>query len=215
MVFCRKCGAQISDAAAFCTKCGASQSVAVPVGQPKLAKGLKACRECGHEVSTSAKLCPHCGAQNPSIGKNLYAILSIASIVFMIVLWHSCESTGPTSTESSVADSQAELRVDANTLVNDYEANEVAADEKYKSKVIEVSGTISSISKDITNTIYVTLQVGDPSIPSITSPQLFFSDEQESETAALVRGQPLTAKCRCEGKFMNVLLKGCVIEAQQ
>ncbi len=215
MVFCRKCGAQIGDAAAFCRKCGAPQSAATPVTQPEPPRGLKACRECGREVSASAKTCPHCGAGNPGIGRALYAVLSIGSIVLVIFLWRACESTGPISTESSVSDIQPELSVDADTLVTDYKANEVAADEKYKGKVIEVNGMISSIGKDITDAIYVTLQVGDPDIPSFTSPQLFFSNEHENETAALVKGEPLRAKCLCEGKFMNILLKGCVIEAQQ
>lgn len=215
MAFCRKCGAQIADTAAFCTKCGTPQSAAAPAAQPAPPRGLRACRECGHEVGTTAKTCPHCGARNPSIGKKLYAAMSIASVVLVIFVWRACESAGPTNTGSSVADAPPELSVDAETLVNDYKANEVAADQKYKGKVIEISGTVDTIGKDIMDTIYVTLRVGDPDFPSITSPQLFFSNEHENEAAALVKGEPLRAKCRCDGKFMNILLKGCEIEAQQ
>jgi len=47
---------------------------------------------------------------------------------------------------------------------------------------------------------------------AIVKPRLFFSDQHKGEAAALRQGQPLTVKCRCDGKFMNVLLKDCVIE---
>jgi hypothetical protein len=141
--------------------------------------------------------------------------LSIASVVFAIFVWRACDSFAPTSTESSVADAQPELSVGADQLVNDYNANEVAADEKYKGKVIEVSGRIDSIGKDIGDSIYVTLMVGDSDFPAIPSPQLYFSDEHEREAADFVKGEPLRAKCRCDGKFMNILLKGCVAETQQ
>jgi hypothetical protein len=56
----------------------------------------------------------------------------------------------------------------------------------------------------------VTLQTSEEY--AVVKPQLFFSDEHKQEAAALQRGQPLTVKCRCDGKFMNVILKACVIE---
>jgi hypothetical protein len=111
--------------------------------------------------------------------------------------------------DSEVASTAPALSVTASQLAADYQANEVAADARYNQKIIEVSGTVDSIGKDITDTIYVTLQTGEEF--AIVKPQLFFSDQHKNEAAALHKGQPLTVKCRCEGKFMNVLLKDCVI----
>jgi hypothetical protein len=141
-------------------------------------------------------------------------------------MWRACESSGPSVSESgsgstapasgpSVSESGAgstppAISVTADQLVSDYEANEVAADEKYKEKVIEVSGYVDSIGKDITDTMYVTLETGEEF--SLVHPQLFFSDTHEAEVAELKKGDPLTVRCRCDGKFMNVHLTSCVIE---
>ena len=46
-------------------------------------------------------------------------------------------------------------KVTATQMLADYEANEVAADQKYKGNMVEVSGTIKNIGKDILDTPYV------------------------------------------------------------
>jgi uncharacterized protein (DUF1330 family) len=100
---------------------------------------------------------------------------------------------------------QPELTVTAPQLYKDYEANGVAADQKYKGKTIEVSGTIDNIDKDILDEIYVTLK-GDEYFGSI---QCYFSDEYTEQTAKLSKGQKLTVVGTCDGKLMNVLMKEC------
>jgi RNA polymerase subunit RPABC4/transcription elongation factor Spt4 len=213
MALCATCGNQISDTTAFCTKCGAARARGPQIKPPRL--GMKACRECGHQVSATAKACPNCGARNPALGRRVYAVFSLASLGLAIVVfasvWHACEFGGPSVSESDVASAAPAVSVTADQLARDYEANEVAADERYKQKIVEVSGEVYSIGKDITDTIYVTLQTGNEY--AFVKPQLYFSDEYKGETAALHKGDPLTAKCRCDGKFMNVLMKDCVIQA--
>jgi hypothetical protein len=58
------------------------------------------------------------------------------------------------------------------------------------------------------DTIYVTLKTND----LIGSVQCFFSDKYAGEAAQLRKGQKITVKGRCDGKFMNVLVKGCVLQ---
>jgi hypothetical protein len=203
----------MSDTAAFCAKCGAKHAAGLEV-KPTPRKGLKACRECGHEVSAAARACPNCGARNPGFGKKTYGVFSLVAfgvaLVVFIALLRAFESGGPSVSESDVTSTAPAISVTADQLAGDYEANEVAADEKYKQKIVEVSGNVDSIGKDITDTIYVTLQTSEEY--AVVKPQLFFSDEHKQEAAALQRGQPLTVKCRCDGKFMNVILKACVVE---
>lgn len=211
MAFCATCGNQMADSATFCTKCGAKHTAN---SQPAPHKGMKACRECGHEVSATAKACPNCGALNPALGKKTYGLLSLITlgigVIVFIGLWRACESGGPSVSESDVASTAPAVSVSAAQLAADYQANEVAADEKYKQRIIEVSGAVDTIGKDITDTIYVTMQTGEEY--AIVKPQLFFSDQHKDEAAALRKGESLTVKCRCDGKFMNVLLRDCVIE---
>lgn len=56
-------------------------------------------------------------------------------------------------------------------LFAEYEANYVAGDKKYKGKILEVSGTVETISRDILNQIYVTLDTGQFNLFNI---QCFF-----------------------------------------
>jgi hypothetical protein len=62
------------------------------------------------------------------------------------------------SMEESLKLSRIDLRVDANTYANDYEANEIAADNKYKGKKILLIGKINSINKDIGGNGYLALR---------------------------------------------------------
>jgi len=99
------------------------------------------------------------------------------------------------------------VTIGARELFADYEANEIAADRKYKNKVLQVTGTVDRIAKDITNTMYVTLK-GDELIGSI---QWLFDDAHANQLAGLQKGMRVSVKGKCGGKMMNVMLNGCVL----
>ena len=114
-------------------------------------------------------------------------------------------------TESEIKEQTAQtpaLEVSASQLYSDYEANGVAADEKYKNKILKVTGTVNTIDKDIMDQIYVTLN-GSNVIGDV---QCFFSDDYVSDASQLQKGQKITVVGKCDGKLMNVMLKGCSIE---
>jgi len=92
-------------------------------------------------------------------------------------------------------------------LVAEYEANEIAADRKYKGKMVQVSGIVESIGKDILDTMYVTLDSGQEF--GITHVQCYFDNSAESYLSSLQKGRSVVITCRCDGKFGNVLLKDC------
>ncbi|HEX8919916.1 MAG TPA: hypothetical protein VF766_00470 [Pyrinomonadaceae bacterium] len=118
-------------------------------------------------------------------------------------------STAPVSSNATT-NVPAPIPVTATALYQDYEANEVAADEKYKGKTLAVSGTVDSIGKDITDTMYVTLNSGKQY--SITNVQCMFDDEHKNALSRLSKGQKITIKGRCDGKLGNVFLKDCVLQ---
>ena len=99
------------------------------------------------------------------------------------------------------------MTVSAQQLASAYKDNEVAGDERYKGKIIAVTGVVDSIGKDILDTPYVVLSSGERF--SITGVQCMFGDEHKSQLAALSKGQTVTIVGECEGKMMNVLLKNC------
>src|SRR6267143_79813 len=69
----------------------------------------------------------------------------------------------------------------AQQLFADYEANEVAADEKIKDKVIEISGTVESIRKDLTDSIVISLRTSNQFMPA----RLHVNDSQKQVAMAL------------------------------
>lgn len=115
------------------------------------------------------------------------------------------------STEGTVRSDSTKpaLSMNAFQLVNDYKSNEVAADEHYKGKVLEVSGIIRSIGKDIMDTMYVSLEGGGEF--EMRGVQCYFADSERNKLATLSKGRWITIKGRCDGLMMNVLLKECVI----
>jgi len=108
--------------------------------------------------------------------------------------------------DEEVWETPAEIRISAEELYRDYEANEVAADLKYKDKIIQVSGEVQDIGKDILGRIYITLKTGEHSFWSV---QCFFSKEWESSVAHEIKGSPASVRGKCTGKFGNIFLEGC------
>lgn len=137
-------------------------------------------------------------------------LLSIATVVTFFIL--AIASSNDKKTEKEVAEkeaSQPAIEVTAKQLFADYEANEIAADQKYKDKVVIVTGTVNDISKDIADDIYVTVK-GDEMMGDI---QCYFSKDHTNDAAQLKKEQKISIKGNCEGKSMlNVLLRGCTVQ---
>jgi len=115
------------------------------------------------------------------------------------------EQREQTKNESQVA----EIKVSATELSQAYDNNKVAADAKYKDKILEISGIIDSIGKDILDDPYVTLKGREYSLFGI---QCMFSRASEGELAQLSKGQSITLKGKVSNELIgNVLVRGCTI----
>lgn len=144
------------------------------------------------------------------MNKRFKTALSIFSfLIFAFIAFGSMEDNKNTENEvkEEVKETPA-LDVSASQLYADYEANGVAADQQYKGKILKVTGTVNNIDKDIMDQIYVTLK-GDNVIGDV---QCFFSDNYVNEAAQLQKGQKITIIGKCDGKLINVMIKGCSIE---
>lgn len=97
--------------------------------------------------------------------------------------------------------------VTASELYADYDANEVAADQKWKGRTVAISGTVENIGRDIVDEPYVTLEGGD-----FWSVQCFFADE--SGLAALSSGETVVLIGVVDGMALgtNVIVEDCRIE---
>lgn len=109
--------------------------------------------------------------------------------------------------EAQTTPPPAAIKVDAKKLSADYEANEVSADNQYKGKIIEVSGTIKDIGKDILDDPYVSLETGN----IIFGVQCMFDKSDAGLLANLAKTQKITLSGKVSGKLGNVILRDCKI----
>lgn len=109
---------------------------------------------------------------------------------------------------SGVAAERA-MTVPLKTLLSEYKDNELRSDGKWKGKVVQVTGSVTSIKKDIVGSPYVTLGTGAPfEIPSV---QCMLDDSSSGRASSLSKGRTVTVKGRVTGLMMNVLLSDCHI----
>lgn len=94
----------------------------------------------------------------------------------------------------------------ARQLKGMYEENEVKADKLFKGNKFYVTGTITEISKDIMDNIYVTLD-GDDSLRGV---KCYFDNEDIA--ADFTKGQRVTFRGRGDGYLMlDVMMKDCTL----
>jgi hypothetical protein len=89
-----------------------------------------------------------------------------------------------------------------------YDSNEVAADERYKGKLLRVVGTLASIDKDFLDK--VVLRLRSPNQFMHTSATLV--DAQKGAAASLRKGMEITVECECAGRIVgSPVLRKCEI----
>ncbi len=89
-----------------------------------------------------------------------------------------------------------ELKVTAQKLRADYEANEAAADQTYKGKVLEVSGAITAIESDFSDNPVIRLYTGD--FMSASARGL-----PKAEAAKLAKDQRIVIICTGDGELVG------------
>jgi tRNA_anti-like len=105
----------------------------------------------------------------------------------------------------SAAGETADFAIDADSLYQQYQANEHVADQKYLGKVIEVSGKLSEIQHSGSSEIWIlSPQTGGGGINC----QLFAGTKPDPEPKS---GDVVTVKGRCTGFLMDVNLADCVL----
>ena len=192
----------------------------------------KKCKQCAMMIPKKAKICPYC---RKKIGLTTPATVGIVVIALAIFGSIIGEKPGKTPKNNPAPPSKVSrpappaqpaqryimpqprevkdtiptppIIVDAATLFSEYEENEVRADERYKGKNLQISGSIDSVGKDILDHMYVTLNAGK----QIFHIQCFFDKSHANTLASLNKGTFVTVVGQCDGKFGNILLKGCTL----
>lgn len=162
----------------------------------------KKCPLCKENILIDAIKCKHCRADLRSWFAKHPIITTIIVLYFFGLLIRGFKSGESNSNNNIVA-----VKISAINLFSEYEENEIGADGRYKDKLLEVTGTIGSIGKDILNNSYITLKTNN----SICSIQCFIEDSEE-EASRLKEGQFAVIEGFNSGKLMNIILKKCKIK---
>lgn len=98
------------------------------------------------------------------------------------------------------------LAVTAVQLGTDYSGNEVAADTKYKGKVLLLSGTVIRVATDFPGEIDVYLQADQGDFVDCS-----FSEDAKATLATVQIGQKVTVRGTCGGKGASPFLNDCTL----
>lgn len=183
---------------------------------------LKPCQGCGKQVDTTAKACPGCGRPNPTVSG--YAKLFATFFVLTLVIGGtikacSCMSdavdearTGAMAPAKAMqaAASVKPIAVTADELYRAYDANEAAADERFKGKPLLVEGVIASIDKDIFDSTHLVLSARG----ALIGVNAALNRDETPTARKLKKRQRVEVQCRGGGLTLNTpTLDNCAITA--
>ena len=102
--------------------------------------------------------------------------------------------------------STADLKIEANQLLTDFEENEAEANTTYLDKLIEVTGTVREVSKDEEGNVSVILESENPLAGVICQLDNLTAHDKTSFES----GEKVAFKGLCTGMLMDVVLVRCV-----
>lgn len=136
-------------------------------------------------------------------------VISAIAYIIGLALMGGLVSAGMQAQDKKIASEVATAvnvqQISVDQLLSEYKSNEVAADQKFKGKVLEIAGTVNSIGKDIGNDPYITLKSGENF--DFRGVQCYFDKSQESQLANISKGQQITIRGMCSGLLGNVQIK--------
>ena len=88
--------------------------------------------------------------------------------------------------------SETAMSVNASALWDDYHANEVAADEQYKGRMLLVDGVVASIDKNFLDNIVLRLKSSNPFMTTMAT----MKDSEKRAAMSLRKGQRVRVLCR-------------------
>lgn len=157
-------------------------------------------------------------SHNPSVKKpwmKKHPILTGLGILIIIIIIASAGGSNEKATSVSHTSTKQEAKTEAlvvspETLRQAYKANEVNADNQYKGKFVEMSGTVDTIGKDIIDEAYITFET--PEQYAFDKVQCMFKSTQEAPLGTLTKGQQVTVQGTVSGVTIgSVIVRNCTL----
>jgi len=192
----------------------------------------KACKACKEQIDTTASKCPKCGTDQRGFVKKHPILTGIAGFFLFFVIIGALFGDSSTTSNQSQSNANQEVTqqekdnspseqpdakentpaepevIAASVLIADYDANKLAADEKYKDKYVQTTAFIKNISSDIVGQYYLSLNPVSDEYYFGTSLQCYFDDKEE--LTSLTNGNEVTVKGTMdEMSIGSIMIKDC------
>lgn len=92
------------------------------------------------------------------------------------------------------------VKISVLQLHDDYEANEVATDERHKGKITDVSGKVQAIDKDVWGNMIVALRARNQFMPA----NMYMDESEKSAVQRLSKGMSVTVRCSKVNRWVGV-----------
>jgi curli biogenesis system outer membrane secretion channel CsgG len=117
----------------------------------------------------------------------------------------------PAQQEATAEEPKPEIRVlKVTDILSVYKENEVRADQQFKGNLVQITGKVGEVKKDILDDMYVTVGTGARyEIPVV---QCMLDEAQAGRAAQLSKGADVTVRGRVDGLLMNVIVRDCKIQ---
>lgn len=160
----------------------------------------KKCRYCAMMIPKDAKICPHC---RKTLGWTWPAKIFLGLIILgALGFFMGRNGREATQAQKSIEKPIEIISITSEQLYKEYEANEIAADQKYKNRAVKVSGTLRSIGKTIGDKPYLNLSTGAFSHQVMV---LFPADQYNDKLATFKRGDRIELTGTCTGMTLGMV----------
>lgn len=141
----------------------------------------------------------------------LGAVFAIGCVLILIRMCAGVSTptdlSGGTERAASAGSTPA-VSISAGQLHAEYQSNEVLADSKYKGAILEVSGIVASINKDLFDHAYLELATSN----EFEGVQAHLEDSEQAAASRLMRGAIVTVRCRGGGMVVgSPMLEHCLL----
>lgn len=138
-------------------------------------------------------------------------VLIVLGIFIIIGSIGGSDQTSSTGGGSDVATApEPVFTLTAIQMASEYKENEVAADAKYKGKLVQLSGTVDTIGKDIADTPFIAFET-ENQYEIINRIQCMFKTGDTKALSAVSKGQKITLRGTVSGALGNIIVKNCEI----
>jgi hypothetical protein len=117
------------------------------------------------------------------------------------------EAAAKTQAEEAKTKLDSAVKVSANELFNAYQGNEMAAQQHYGGKLLEVSGTVDGVDLDLSDDPVVKLRTSNQFMPV----SVYLTGATQNAAAGFTKGQKITVLCDEVSEVISIpQLKECV-----